>query len=1002
LTAVPTIFCWVEIKAMSIEFKKRAAKRGRPGKGCGREGVPKKKVGKREGKGPFGMDEFIDLFIGMEQSRVHQKLCLDFLSIQDGREEGLLMEELFPGKLGDGFWPTEGIPGSTIMWQLACVAEYKSFLRELEGRRRGTGLLYGYAYSASGENKREARLLYGYSPADYVPYHMGWESKTTTIPIEQAPAHVMRYYGKGVLCFRNAHLHTIERWSDSRIRPGLPAELDVEVLNAPYLTQDCGRSKGRGKCQCQREILCNAACYKSFPLVSPLLRLQRQAMTREAYANATRQSWYEDYLYCGSIDMEHLCWDGEAAKPKIRKLKEPAGASPCLQECLAADRYLMTMMPQEPDGSRDMERYLDLPVGTMNRATLVLQRIIVCPDTFRKLFCISEAHDLQLLRWRKLPSLTRQGLWFDEETVQKVHRCRPIISDVHKELSSVRDDLPGADKVTPAFNLVGTEGVRRVKEGRKEDPHALWLWERLREVEERGVVPAKHGPVRQRDVGRYLEMWEDEDEMAHKRFERFSEGMQRNDRQDAAFGALGYNRGEIHSPHQSCAERMADDFRWKGRTMWLPAEGYRFRGGYYKFRVDSYFLEAWMEGLTMVMDGTAPIAETGYSLEDDFFTFLLNLPGTLSCRPFSEVAVRRSYVMAPPCAPTLSEYECESEAWEDPDWVELRGGLHDEHMTWFWSRRFGYPPDQEEDDESGKCRPNFELFREHVGLFRGARGTREIFFGLFENEFGHEPSWNRNFWTKYWREEFSALGYLEELGFMEPRPDHLPPRGNDRSAFCDVSGVTGDTYDNFGTDTGEYTSFARFCHRVYVVGLEKAFEHEFGHGPTADMDRWSNNRSAERRAYWVVTGHSHSDAGCGHPPTVRKWAGGTGGWRYKPRPISTSVEWEKELQGPDWVLAKLRSHRFWESYDDCVGERMAAYQNAIYTANSTEFTPAAEKGVEMWTNDDSSDDQLSALIPRRIQMVARQKTVGGIPTHITVEFSSDCGSHGQDSLAREK
>ena len=128
----PTISCWVEIKAMSIEFKKRAAKRGRPGKGCGREGVLKKKVGKREGKGPFEMDEFIDLFIGMEQSRVHQKLCLDFLSIQDGREEGLLMEELFPGKLGDGFWPTEGIPGSTIMWQLACVAEYKLFLRELE------------------------------------------------------------------------------------------------------------------------------------------------------------------------------------------------------------------------------------------------------------------------------------------------------------------------------------------------------------------------------------------------------------------------------------------------------------------------------------------------------------------------------------------------------------------------------------------------------------------------------------------------------------------------------------------------------------------------------------------------------------------------------------------------------------------------------------------------------------------------------------------------------
>ena len=202
----------------------------------------------------------------------------------------------------------------------------------------------------------------------------------------------------------------------------------------------------------------------TLPLISPLLRLQRQAMSREAYANATRQSWYEDHLYCGSIEIEHICWDGDTAKPKIRKLREPTSESQSLQECLAADRYLITMMPQEPDGSRDMERYLDLPVGSMNRATLVLQRIVVCADTFCKLFCISEAHDLQLLRWRKLPPLTGQGLWFDEETVQKVHRCRPIISDVHKELSSVRDDLPGADQVTPAFNLAGTEGVRRVKE----------------------------------------------------------------------------------------------------------------------------------------------------------------------------------------------------------------------------------------------------------------------------------------------------------------------------------------------------------------------------------------------------------------------------------------------------------------------------------------------------------------------------------------------------------
>jgi hypothetical protein len=84
----------------------------------------------------------------------------------------------------------------------------------------------------------------------------------------------------------------------------------------------------------------------------------------------------------------------------------------------------MLMMPQEITGEKDMERYIELPLGRMNGVDLVLQKVTVCPDTFQKLFCLSPNQDNQLLRWRK--GLNYEGIKISKlvNVYGKLHRCR--------------------------------------------------------------------------------------------------------------------------------------------------------------------------------------------------------------------------------------------------------------------------------------------------------------------------------------------------------------------------------------------------------------------------------------------------------------------------------------------------------------------------------------------------------------------------------------------------
>ncbi|MGL6292098.1 MAG: hypothetical protein ACRC2P_01490 [Eubacterium aggregans] len=608
---------------------------------------------------------------------------------------------------------------------------------------------------------------------------------------------------------------------------------------------------------------------------------------------------------------------------------------------MAVDRYLMTMMPEEADGSLDNERYVQLPIGSMNGVTLVMQKITICRDTFRKLFCLSIAEEGQLLRWSKGFTGSRKGRWCNDDTMLKVHRCRVLPRDMIDEEIGHR--------IHPHLQKAKRTGIRkRIKRPKVEGEDLFWS--NLEQIERRGVVQRPLAPMTRLEKKEFGEQWEKQTELVSRRFKRFSQGMIRNDRQNPRFNAFVY----------SWAEETEEDRRWRCRTMWVPLEGYLYDGNYYKFRIDSYFKELWFREHGKVMQGEV------FGNPGRLFRYLMDIPGTLSCRMFSDVALRRSYVMEPPSVPYKNESQ-DIDVEKDPDWVEVHGGKHRENETWFWQRKNAYPLDDDEEPiPSWKAaKHSFTRYLDSVEV----GGDKMSWMTAFTTEFGHQPDWDRNKWTKYWQEEFRALCHLETLGFIQGRPPQLRhPAVDDQFLFCGVRGITSDTYDCYG-EKHHHSSYASFCMRVYVVGLEKAFQDEFGHSPTTDMNEWSTNRSAERRAYWVVTGKRHDDYPQSHPKHLCGWGDRKSGFRQFQRHLPTAMDWYVLMPEPSPALALQRDYFEKENYFD----EESIVQQYNHTANSPEqvtkstLSPPIQFSLNPVVNPASVDVQ-SDMIPKKLQM----------------------------------
>jgi hypothetical protein len=281
----------------------------------------------------------------------------------------------------------------------------------------------------------------------------------------------------------------------------------------------------------------------------------------------------------------------------------------------------------------------------------------------------------------------------------------------------------------------------------------------------------------------------------------------------------------------------------------------------------------------------------------EIFESLRMHPGTLSCKPYTSMNVCRSGLLKPP-AYFQKEDKGDRSRQNDPSWVESRGGHNKEQETWFQKRMLGYPRQAEEELKETKA----------PLLGRASMISMDRF--AFWKEFNHEPTWDRNLWSPNWSREYRYLCEMHEGRRLSHqmilgKPDYFDEfTCLNTSTFCDNTGVTGDSEDDFGQNNG-ISSYRSFCLRVYVVGLEEAFIQEFGHPPSVDMNKWGNNRTAERRAYWVVTGRPHDDPAPKHPPFLLNWEDSLSeceGHFEDRRDLSTAVIFPDHMQAPTTCL----------------------------------------------------------------------------------------------------
>lgn len=829
---------------MSLYLKSRCAKPGRPSKHEVESGARERRVIVNEN--PYFMDIVIDLCIGYKQSQVHEKLCIEFLGQQQE-----VVTKLFENKFSDGFRPAEILPGGEFTELPGGLAEYKELVKNLERRRR------------------KGPLEWGYTPSEYMPYYTGWKNSLNKMPLDEVTWQVMRFYD-GKLFSMNAHNYTLERWSDEMTGHHHPDELDLEVLNAGFLTVECGRSNGKGKCQCNRELIFSPDSYRSFPLVSPYLRLERQSLIRNAYVNVIRQSDEgsdfkaeelckdEDMVEDEDEDEEDSFYDLDSAEAKAMGDNDDFDRN--RKECRPGDWYLMLMMPDDLGGDRDLERYIEVPVGRMNGVELVVQKITVCPDTFQKMFCLSPNQDLQLLRWRKGVMAEKIDINNLIDVTGKLHRCRTPIQKSWPMCSLDKLSYPGKDALPQK-----TRPVLTGKRARSWWMETIDFGFNFEDMAKRGVVGRSQSLITDGEIAQYEADRALISQLDQQQWDRFIAGLRRNDRDELWFGAW-----EAQTT--------------PGMTMWVPAEGYQFAGRCYKFRIDSYFQETWWEGLRCARGGKF-LEEGGKHVEGteyQLFESLCMQPGTLSIKAhLARVSVKRSGFMKPP---DLIEGGSRQ--------LQQKKNNKEQHETWFHARMLGYPRDPDENQGAGSA------------ARRKTPITPCINVSDFVQEFGHGPTWDRNLWSKNWQREYRAMCDMEES-------DQLPPWVGDKPeslqrftrinplGFCDNTGVTGDSNDDYGQNHG-FASYRSFCLRVYVFGLEDAFMREFGHPPTTNMNLWSNNRTAERRAYWVVTGRPHDDPAPQRPPFLLNWEDDCADKEDFPdrRDLSTAVVWEEHMQRP--------------------------------------------------------------------------------------------------------
>lgn len=476
------------------------------------------------------------------------------------------------------------------------------------------------------------------------------------------------------------------------------------------------------------------------------------------------------------------------------------------------DHYLLSMYDPE---MRHL-RFVRVPLCMSDPSTMLFQVVAVCPSTFRKLFCLTPRRDEILLArtmgWSDYSHgerpATMKVIHQSEanDATLKAWRVLPAIETVHKKLGDNVD----------AISYQPKKAAKRCKNKSQKEIFGF----NFAELTAKGVL------------GMNRPAWDD---FANEKW-----------RQECISKTLFKQTVQQESPSMQGMRNMTG-------TMWLPSNGFMAdvedKSSRYRILVDLHYFPGWWEAC-LLADRSYILNKKGEKEDMNFkldaIKWLCEQPGSLAVRRFFNMDMYRS--MSKQCI-------MDGEVMIGSDAQEHLNGCHPhapfmkelQRQTKLWlNQRVATIPKQLFVEE-GTLTRKYRQAMKQVAMSQPAMDPSED--GLFKEVFGHPPSTDRKDWGVYWRQEYECLRSCRKDSFAtgsDPGPTMA-------STFSRADGeVNGCNTQPTSSSTYGLPTFNGFLDKVFYLGLSGAFLSEFGHEPTTDVSKWSDNREAERKALWVA------------------------------------------------------------------------------------------------------------------------------------------------------
>ena len=729
------------------------------------------------------------------------------------------------GVFMDGFKPSDMLPGATF--------RHADQLTEEDYMQ----CLINSLYNAPGI--RDESWGYNLTSSFYMNILLPDRGKTKHSLCMLPIAVAMKYQGKGRFMERNILDYSNEKakdkFSDAQTIGGkLPnCRYQREVDWAGFLAKPCcghmNLTYGMRACECNKELIFSHYSNATHTYTSPVVRLIRQRHIRCEFSSAMLQS----------------------------DQNSPHGAS----------HYLMNMYPR--DKSESHLRNLRVPIGMTDEETMAFMVFPVCKPTFRQLFCLTEEQDNNLYR----RSQAGEGRLYN--TMAYIHQSGVEQKNFGrwKTIQALETIHPGMSLWTPTptpktgrkkrkretnnkfgfnYKALAAEGVCWI--GELDNP---WTWEEVEE-EESDYVP-------------YNSLWPKDMREAKLKIQELA--LQIQNYESTAFRKKLFQPlvGTVILPPEGFGANVSfEDVESRQRAApWVEIP----TSGVYKIWVDKHYQKEWWSDYLLTLMNFVKLDNNKVqrvNTKKEALQWLCTQPGTLGMQWMGHGNMFRTQTSGYMddgyfhCGETTSRI---LGLRPPPKWPSCEVSAD---AFWLDNRLKAVPT--LEFVAEGEHTRKFEqamkvLTSKNMGEKIDKKDIRKKVYGLGEDIY------DRNLWPSFWNELHNSMEVcsMRQLGaktkLARNEPDIMVRQiQEEREArehnLCISVGPRG--APSFGPANGEtdgpseyeYPTFKSFYERIFFVGLHNAFVDEFGHKPTNNMNLWSNNREAERKAYWVLTGES--------------------------------------------------------------------------------------------------------------------------------------------------